>query len=88
MLHSGIAVYPNPVTDKKVNLEIKNLVKGNYSVLVTTTAGQQVMATTIQHNKENETFTMDLPSTITAGGYQLRVTGRDGTVHTLKLIVE
>jgi len=86
--HSGISVYPNPVLNKKLHVQTNDLATGKYSVLITNITGQQVMVTTIQHTKANETIKIDLPAIITQGSYQLQLTGQDGTAGTLKIIVQ
>jgi hypothetical protein len=69
----SIAIYPNPVKGSQLTLQMNNLQKGNYSVLLFNPAGQQVSR--FQVNVENDiiTQTLQLPSSVKPGVYNLLI---------------
>ena len=70
----GTAVYPNPVTGNTFNLQLNNLNKGTYNVVVYNHLGQQVLATTVNHVGGNATKAIAI-KTLPVGVYTLKVTG-------------
>ncbi len=71
---NNINVYPNPIKGNAIGLEI-NLQKGNYTLIVTNTFGQQVMNKKITHAGGATTETLEFSKALAAGVYQLRLTG-------------
>ncbi len=71
---NNINVYPNPIKGNAIGLEI-NLQKGNYTLIVTNTFGQQVMNKKIIHAGGAATETIEASSPLAAGVYQLSLIG-------------
>ena len=71
----GFSVYPNPIVGKEVNMILNNIEAGNYAVTMYNAAGQQVMEHNLAHAGGSVTTTVDLPSNLPTGVYQLRLIG-------------
>jgi len=84
---SGISVYPNPVVNHAINLQINNKPAGNYTISVYTNAGQLLLTKTISYAGNNNVQLIDLPNTIGAGIYQLLVTDPANNNTAIKIIL-
>ena len=69
----GISIYPNPIVGKTMNVQLSNIAAGTYMLSMINANGQQVMEQSIQHAGGSVTSTVQLPSTIASGVYQLRL---------------
>ena len=67
-------LYPNPVKGSEIALQFNNLQRGNYSVQIFNNMGQQLSQFQINLANENTTQTIQLPSGIKPGTYNLRIT--------------
>ena len=72
---SAIVVYPNPVNGNSFNLQLGNLAKGNYLIRVIDNLGRQVYSMQLQHNGGSATQAIAPKNKLTAGVYQVMVTG-------------
>ena len=79
-----IAVYPDPVTGGKVNLELKNMAAGKYTIRLISNIGQVLFTTQINHLEGSSTETINI-SDIVKGLYQLEVIKPDNTIFNTKL---
>jgi hypothetical protein len=71
---TGISLYPNPVSGNQVSLSI-NVKQGQYTVKVLNGAGQQVYSQKLIHQGGSMTQTVELPSSVKPGIYNMMVTG-------------
>jgi hypothetical protein len=71
---SGLRLYPNPVTDKQVTINLANLKRGAYDLRVVSVSGQDIFRKTIQNQSSNFTQTLNLPSTLKPGVYSMIIT--------------
>jgi hypothetical protein len=71
---TGISLYPNPVSGNQVSLSI-NVKQGQYTVKVLNGAGQQVYSQRLIHQGGSMTQTVELPSSVKPGVYNMMVTG-------------
>ena len=70
----SISVYPNPVVDKVINLQMAGLSKGKYSIALINNLGQEVHATTINYQEESSVSeAINVNRSISAGMYYLVV---------------
>ena len=69
----GISIYPNPVVGKTMNVQLSNVAAGNYEIVLYNANGQQVMEQSLQHAGGSITTTMNLPSNLASGIYQLKI---------------
>lgn len=82
----AVKVYPNPVIDKTINVQMSNMPAGKYELAVHSISGQQVYRSTINFSGGTGSQQVALPSAIAGGMYTLRLT-REDTVFTIKLMI-
>ncbi|HLG39494.1 MAG TPA: T9SS type A sorting domain-containing protein, partial [Chitinophagaceae bacterium] len=70
----GFALYPNPVRGSQVSVSI-SVKQGQYRVKVLNTAGQEVYSMRLNHQGGSMTQTIDLPSNIKPGVYNMMISG-------------
>lgn len=68
-----VTVYPNPITNKQVNVQLSNLSKGNYSIEVYNNLGQAILSKAIQFDGGSTSLSLQLPTSVNAGLYRLSV---------------
>ena len=83
----GISIYPNPIVGKTMNVQLSNIAAGTYMLSMINANGQQVMEQSLQHAGGSVTSTVQLPSTIASGVYQLRLAS-NGKSYTETVIVK
>ena len=66
----SLRLYPNPVKGNQINISMSNIKRGKYTLRVINTAGQDIFQQVINNQSSNLTQTLNLPSTIKAGGLQ------------------
>ena len=69
-------VYPNPVTDGNINLQLINHSKGRYAIRLMNKSGQLIMVKQIEHEEGSSTETLKV-KLLSHGAYQLEVTKPD-----------
>ena len=83
---TGISVFPNPVVDKKLNIQLDGFELGKYAVNVYSISGQSVLSTTINMENSSLAQTIALPNSIKAGIYQLELSnGANRVVKTISV---
>lgn len=70
---AALTVYPNPVTNKQVNVQLSNLNKGSYSIEVYNNLGQAILSKAIQFDGGTTSLSLQLPTSVNAGLYRLSV---------------
>ena len=75
--NQGLKLYPNPVSGNQVTVSLSNVKRGQYNLRVINTAGQDIFKQLINNQSSSLTQTLDLPSTVKPGVYNLVVTGDD-----------
>ena len=73
----SLRLYPNPVKGNQVTISMSNIKRGQYTVRVVNTAGQDIFRQLINNQSSSMTQTLDLPATIKAGVYNMVITGSD-----------
>lgn len=85
-LESTINIYPNPITDGIIHLQLKNQPEGKYGIRLLNHLGQLVVAKKIEfaggNGSEDVKWNYNLPH----GIYQLEVTKPDGNVEVIKVM--
>jgi hypothetical protein len=84
---ANISVYPNPIADKKMQLELNNATLGIHQLFIIGTNGQKLMLPSIKVAGSQQTQTIQLPTIIQPGVYQLQVIAPDATASTKTIIV-
>ena len=69
-----ISVYPNPVVNGIINLQLNNQPTGNYNIRLLNKSGQVLMKTQIEHAEVNATEIIPINKDIPHGIYQLVIT--------------
>jgi len=83
-----IAVYPNPVIDGKINLQLNNQPDGNYGVRMFTKSGQLILEKKIPHSAGSSVTPIQLSNYIAHGIYELKVTKPDGSITSINIIYQ
>lgn len=82
---SEINFYPNPVIGNAINLQLKNIPKGNYSFTLTNRLGQQLYKKLLLHNGGSAIHTIPV-NNLTSGIYYVQVKG--GEVDFIKQVLK
>jgi len=83
-----ISVYPNPVTNGTINLQLANQPKGIYTVRLFNNFGQVLHVTQLKHDGGNSTQTIQVNKNIGKGNYQLEVISPDNRKINTKILVQ
>jgi hypothetical protein len=70
---SFIKVYPNPVKDQQIHLQLNEVEKGRYTIRLVNLQGQPVVKQIIEHNGSSSPIVIALNKKISAGIYYLEV---------------
>jgi len=86
---SSISLYPNPVREvKNAMLRFNKMSKGMYEVMVYDANGQKLLSQEIQHDGDNNLYSLQSNASWAAGVYTITVSNEDSKNSiTLKLIV-
>jgi hypothetical protein len=82
----GVAVYPNPLAGKVINLQLNQLPRGQYFAELISMQGRTVSLGKIELSGGNSTVNLSLPSTLAAGQYLFRLRGHSHSFHEKLLI--
>ncbi|HPH93115.1 MAG TPA: T9SS type A sorting domain-containing protein, partial [Ferruginibacter sp.] len=80
-------VFPNPVTNSTIQLQLNNAMEGVYSTTLFGNNGQVINNELINHAGGTSTKAIRLKQQITDGTYQLRITAPDNTITVIKVVV-
>ena len=83
---ASIAVYPNPITNGVVHLQLKHQPAGQYNIRLLNPAGQLILSRNTEISAENHTEKINWDYKLSHGMYQLEVRKPDGGLHIIKLI--
>ncbi len=86
-IKSEITVYPNPVKNKTVNLQLTNMDKGSYNVRLLNDAGQVMMTSQFIHNGGSAYQKIVLSQGIRNGSYRMEVIGDGGHRSTQNMVI-
>ena len=75
----SITVYPNPVKDGIINLQMPGEASGNYAIRLINKAGQEIMSKQIKHLTGSNSEGIELKRFLASGIYQLEITKPDGS---------
>ena len=85
-LQQGITLYPNPVVNGIIGLQLNNQPEGEYGIRLLTKSGQVVMQTQLEHTGGSSTETVSFDKHLAHGIYQLEVTKPDGTASEINVV--
>ena len=86
-LPSAVSIYPNPVTEGKVQVHFVNEPRGKYFLSVINIAGQTVFTEVLQLESNNLQKTIDLGHVAT-GNYQLIVKDEAGLAKKISFLIK
>lgn len=84
---TGFMVFPNPVADGMIGLQMSNIPAGKYTVRILNSDGKLVGREMISHPGGNSTQTITSAAQLISGTYQLEIIGEDNKVNILRLLV-
>ena len=87
-INTGITIYPNPIKEGKINIQMGNQPTGNYQLSITNNNGQVIYTGMVQNNSTKSTFLINLNTKAAKGIYNLQITTPQNKISTQKLIVE
>ena len=87
-INTSISIYPNPIKEGKINIQMGNQPSGTYLLSITNNNGQVIYTGTIQNNSSKSNFLINLNSKAAKGIYNLQITTPQNKITTQKLIVE
>ncbi len=83
-IKTGISIFPNPVLDRKMNVQLDGFEAGKYTLNVFNINGQKVLTTSINMENSSIAQTIALPNSTKAGVYQVELTnGANRVVKTI-----
>ncbi|GEO10357.1 T9SS type A sorting domain-containing protein [Segetibacter aerophilus] len=68
------AVFPNPVKGNSINLSMRNLERGNYTIALINSLGETVLTQTIKYNGTTEQYKINIGKVFSKGNYSLTIT--------------
>ena len=83
----AITVYPNPVTDGVIHLQLPGQPSGSYDVRLIDNAGQVISSKQILHTENINDETLLIDKRVAHGIYQLEVTPPDNKMISIKIIL-
>jgi hypothetical protein len=83
---ASIAIYPNPITDGVVHIQLKNQPAGLYGLRLLNPLGQLVTAKQTGHGGGNGSLELKWDYHLAHGIYQLEVTRPDGSIVVIKVL--
>lgn len=85
----GIAVFPNPVTEGRVNLSFKEQPAGKYQVQLLDMSGRLISSKEVNINSESQVESFRFPELAARGNYLLKITSEANKVNvTNKILVQ
>ena len=84
---SGITVYPNPVVNKKMQIQFNDQPKGKYSLILSNAIGQTVYSGTVNVAGIGYVHEVDLSAVASKGTFQLQVISENGKATTQQILI-
>ena len=82
----SFSIYPNPVVDGRINLQLTNQPAGEYGIRLLNTLGQVIISKQINHAAGSSTETLQMDNYSAHGIYKLEITRPDGDAVTMNVI--
>jgi subtilisin-like proprotein convertase family protein len=81
-----ISIYPNPITNGVVNLQLTNQPAGMYGIRMLNPIGQTIISKKITHAEGSSTEKLNWDYNLAHGMYQLEITKPNGEVKVIKVM--
>ena len=85
-IKQDITIYPNPITDGMIHLQLMNQPEGKYGIRLLNKLGQVIVSKQINHAEGSSTEIIKWDYNLAHGMYQLEVTQPGGTVKNINLL--
>lgn len=85
-LNSGLTIYPNPIIGNTVTLQMTSLDKGNYTLHLINSLGQQLLNTSIVYTGGTAVQNIPLGASLPKGIYQMQLVDVNGKSITQNMI--
>ena len=85
---SGVLLYPNPVTNGEIILQLNNLVAALYTVNLYNEAGIRVMQQTISHVRGSAVVSLQLPVGMAAGIYHITLATEQSKLYQESILIQ
>lgn len=82
-----VSIYPNPVSNRTIALQFRDMVAGVYRLRLLNNMGQAMMTTEFSHPGGTATKTIELDKDIRAGTYHMEIIKPDNTKTVQKLVI-
>jgi Secretion system C-terminal sorting domain len=82
-----ISIFPNPIADYKININISNLPKVKGEINIISTDGKKVFTTYRNFAVENSLLQLQIPSSILPGTYLLQIVHAKAEINVLHKII-
>jgi hypothetical protein len=69
----NVNIYPNPVTDDILHIQMNNMLIGTYGIKILNSSGQILSTQTIQHSIVTEMQSILIPNNLSEGIYMLEI---------------
>ena len=86
MANPALMVYPNPLTDGVVAVQLTNMPKGSYYFTLQNNLGQTIVKKSINHLGGNHTQKIPLGTVKTRGVYQVEIIQPDRTRKIIQVV--
>ena len=73
----SISIFPNPVKNKLMHIQLENLDKGRYNVVLYNNLGEKLMTKVIDHTGRSAGYIVDAGQLVSKGSYRLVVSNGD-----------
>ena len=83
---SSINIYPNPITDGVIHLQLSNQPEGMYGIRLLNPLGQVIVSKQASHAGGNGTENIKWDYNLAHGVYQLEITKPNGEVSVIKVM--
>ena len=85
-LKQDISIYPNPITDGTIHLQLVNQQEGNYGIRLLNKLGKVIINKQINHSQGSSTELIKWNYNLAHGMYQIEVTKPDGSINDINVI--
>ncbi len=82
----GVSIFPNPIVNATINLQLTNQPQGTYSIKVLNQIGQPVLFTQIHHAEGTASNAIQLGQNIPHGLYNVEVVSPSNDVNVIKIL--
>ena len=83
----AITIFPNPVTENYFTVNLNNNVPGKYQISVLNLKGDQLFKTIVDLPFEHATKKVQLPSTLVAGTYVVKIWNDERKINKFKILI-